>query len=161
MKETRKYKAAIFSDKADCSIPVNNAENACRKNLTLSSVILMVKVLGWLSRKCFGKSKRALGDPPLSSTCPWEPGFSLGEHTQTRVRETWWIILTPDFEKEVTVWTHEVFFVFFFSLFWLPCGMWSSWTRDQIWATLWPTPDPLTPCAWPGIKPGGPAMAQW
>ena len=26
--------------------------------------------------------------------------------------------------------------LFFLSLFWAPCGIWSSWVRDQIWATV-------------------------
>ena len=50
-------------------------------------------------------------------------------------------------------------FLFGFLFFWLPCGIWRSQARDQIWAavatyaTAEVTPDPLTHCARPGIEP--------
>ena len=48
-------------------------------------------------------------------------------------------------------------YVFSFFHFWPPSGMWSSWARDQIRATVATyaaaaaMPDPLTHCAGPGI----------
>ena len=47
---------------------------------------------------------------------------------------------------------------FFFFLFWLPSGIWSSWARDQIPATVVTyhrkcgNTRSLTRCAWRGIK---------
>ena len=51
------------------------------------------------------------------------------------------------------------FFLFLFSLFWYPCGIWSSQGRDLIQATVATyteaaaVPDPLTHWAGPGVKP--------
>ena len=45
---------------------------------------------------------------------------------------------------------------FFFFLFWLPHGTWSSWARDHIPAavvTSAATPDPLSHCAGLEIEP--------
>ena len=54
------------------------------------------------------------------------------------------------------------FFFFFFPFLAVPTACGSSWARDQIWATAATyttgaaTPDHLTQCAGPGIKPGTP-----
>ena len=48
--------------------------------------------------------------------------------------------------------------IFFFFHFWLPHGIWSSWARDQIWATVTTyatalaTIDPLTHYAKQGLN---------
>ena len=48
---------------------------------------------------------------------------------------------------------------FFSPFFWLPCGIWNSWARDQTLATVVTfaapsaAPDPLIHCAWQGIEP--------
>ena len=48
---------------------------------------------------------------------------------------------------------------FFFFPFWPPCGIWSSWAKDQIraavgtYTTAVAMSDPLTHYAWLGIKP--------
>ena len=53
--------------------------------------------------------------------------------------------------------------IFFFFLFWLPFGIWSSPARDQNRATVATyaateaPPDPLNHCAGPGLEP----TSQW
>ena len=48
---------------------------------------------------------------------------------------------------------------FFFFHFWPPCGMWSSWARDQIRVVVatnskaWAMQDPLTHCVGLGVEP--------
>ena len=54
------------------------------------------------------------------------------------------------------------YYFLIFLLFWLPCGVWSFWARDQIRAAFAiyvaaaAVADPLTHYAGPRIKPGHP-----